>query len=280
MNVRFTVATVGATLALAIMVTTTTTPAFAAKSNGQQVGPPTVVETKGAKSKGESTTSKFEQTTSKSVRNVTSPKPEVEPTPPEPGDSVASAGSEVQRGTASTVSSGMPGIPSGSVVPSGSYGPPYQQVPLASVGSTGTGPAYQQGTAPGTAAAGSTQQQGPAPLFQMPATNVGAGTDLRVVYVNSASNNTSTLYHFRVENPGSQPATGIRLASVVREQSDASGATRRVEQQYAPIVSLSAGQFQDVVVTCTPQAGFRCMSGSLDAYIANDPNPANNGANS
>jgi hypothetical protein len=127
--------------------------------------------------------------------------------------------------------------------------------------------AYREGPATASNAVGPSQQP-------------PAGTDLRVVYGNSASNSSSTLYHFRVENPGSQPAAGIRLSTVVREQSDASHVTRRVEQQYAPIGSLAAGQSRDVVVTCTPQTGFRCVSGSLDAYVANDPNPANNGAES
>jgi hypothetical protein len=176
MNFRFTVTTFGATLALAIMFATTTTPASAAKSNGREIGPPTVVETKWAKPKVEPKTPKFEQTTSNSVRNVTSPNREVEPTLPELNNLVASAGPEAQRGTASAVSNGVPGIPSGSVVPSGIYGPLYQQVPGASVGSVGTATAYQQGSevgadansagsgnqrapgmAPGTAAAGSTQ---------------------------------------------------------------------------------------------------------------------------
>ena len=327
MRIRSAVTALGATLALAVMLTTTTTPAFAARPNKEHKKPPTVVELQDSRSKGEQGRSQLTSTTMSSRQ-------ELPQTPPGSSISAVTSGPVYQQGTASVASNGnstangssnstanggsssngygnsngAPVLPSGSIVPSNMAGPTYQQGASQGAGIGNSGLTYPQAAGQGTGATstGPTYPQGAAPLFQGPGSSVASGntgpayqqgpgssinlvnsgpqsqamTDVRVVYVNSAWNSNSTLYHFRVENASVQPATGISLSSVVREQSGSTNATRRVEEQYPQIASLAAGQAQDVVVTCTPQAGFQCVSGGLDAFVANDLNPANNGAHS
>ena len=344
MRIRSAVSALGATLALAVMLTTTTTPAFAARPTEKHTKPlsPTTVEMEiGNKQTVEPTSSRSTSSTTGSKQNIeqmwsgpdqdafmTSP-PYQQGSPSFTGNGTNNrngnnnAGPTYPQGSASAVSTGVGNRNGNSNNSSGNGGPTYpqgSQVPNTGSGSPAlpsgsiipnsavTGPVYQQGSGPafGAGSNGPPYQHGPAPLFQGPASTVGTGNsaptypqgqssttstvdpgpeaqarpDVRVSYVNSAWNSSSTLYHFRVENVGGQLATGINLSSVVREQSGTTNAGRRVEEQFTPITSLAPGQAQDVVVTCTPHAGFQCVSGALDAFVANDLNPANNGAHS
>jgi hypothetical protein len=160
-----------------------------------------------------------------------------------------------------------------------------QQTPGAPPITGGTGASSPQTSTTFVASPGGTSssQQAPGAGSQQSSAAMVSSTaraDVRVVYVNSATNNSSTLFHFRIDNAGSEPATAITLSSAVREQSNTSSAARKVDEQYAPIASLAPGQSQDLVVTCTPQPGSRCVSASVEASAANDVNPANNGASS
>jgi hypothetical protein len=313
MRIRSAVSALGATLALAVMLTTTTTPAFAARPTEKHTKPPSTVEMTSGNGQ------KDEQTRSRSTSSRTGSKQNGEQTMSGPDQNAFTTSPPYQQGSPSFAgnnnngngnsnSNGGPTYPQGSQVPTSSNGNP--ALPSGSIipNSAVTGPVHPQGSGPafGAGSNGSPYPQGPASLFQGPGSNVGTGNsaqtypqgqgstmstvdpslqaqarpDVRVTYVNGAWNSSSILYHFRVENVSSQLATGISLSSVVREQSSTTNAGRRVEEQYAPIASLAAGQAQDVVVTCTPQAGFQCVSGALDAFAANDLNPANNSAHS
>jgi hypothetical protein len=126
-----------------------------------------------------------------------------------------------------------------------------------------------------------TRPLGPLPQPAPEAATVTFQPDVRVNYLSKTSLGGGKIaYKFRVQNIGAASASNVGLGTAVYQLDAMHNVATRQSGSAGSIASLGQDQSQEITITCTPLPGYVCDGASLEAYVTDDLNPANNKAGS
>jgi hypothetical protein len=103
--------------------------------------------------------------------------------------------------------------------------------------------------------------------------------DVRVNYLSKTSlGGGKVAYRFRVQNIGAATASNVGLGNGISQHAIGQNLATLQQGSSGTIAFLGQDQSKEITVTCTPLPGYYCNGASLQAYITDDLNPANNKA--
>ena len=103
--------------------------------------------------------------------------------------------------------------------------------------------------------------------------------DVRVNYLSKTSlGGGKVAYKFRVQNIGAASASNVGLGTTFAQHAIGQNVATLQYGSAGSIPSLLQDQSKEITITCKSLPGYYCDGASLQAYVTDDLNPANNKA--